>query len=219
MTSGIWYRKQDLAGAGDVKQATPPFRTRKVARVIRRVVADRRLPRVDLLDVGCGPGTLAALLPDGVRYHGVDIAITSPAPNLAQLDIVEDPLSFGGKTFGIVVAQGLFEYLGDAQSRKLAEIAALLAEDGTFICTYRNFAHRGKRVYWPYGDVRQPRDFRRDLERRFRIEKAFPTAYNFNPRHPNWAPLRLSQERCQLNIPVIGRLLAVDYCYVCSLAR
>jgi SAM-dependent methyltransferase len=219
MTSGIWYRKRDLTGAEDAKHPAPRFRTRKVARVIRDVVAERRLARVDLLDVGCGPGTLAALLPGGVRYHGIDIAITSPAPNLAQVDIVEDPISFEGKTFGIVVAQGLFEYLGEARSRKLAEIAALLADGGTFICTYPNFAHRAKGVYWPYGDVQPPQDFRRDVERWFRIEKAFPTAYNWNPSHPDSALLRLPQERCRVNIPVIGPLLAVDYCYVCSLAR
>jgi SAM-dependent methyltransferase len=219
MRSGIRYRTRDFGGTESLKHAAPSFRTRKVARAIRGVIAERGLLGVDLLDIGCGPGTLAGLLPGSVRYHGIDIAITSPAPNLAQLDIVTRPISFGGKAFGIVVAQGLFEYLGDARSRKLAEIAALLADGGTFVCTYQNFAHRKKSAYWPWGDVQRPQDFRREVERHFRIERAFPTAYNWNHGHPSWAPLRLPQERCSVNIPVVGRLLAVDYCYVCSLAR
>ncbi len=219
MTSGASYHKRDFWGTENLKYAAPHFRMRKVAWLIRSVVTERDLPDVDLLDVGCGPGTLARLLPEGVRYHGIDIAITSPAPNLAEVDIVESPISFGSKTFGIIVAQGLFEYLGEVQSRKLGEIAALLADGGTFICTYQNFAHRKKSVYWPYSNVRQPEDFRRDLERHFRIDKAFPTAYNWNHSHPSRALLRLPQERSSVNIPLIGRLLAVDYCYVCSPLR
>jgi SAM-dependent methyltransferase len=221
LTREIRYYKRDFWGTENLKYAAPHFRMRKVARVIRGVVAERgpAPAPVDLLDVGCGPGTLARLLPSGVRYHGIDIAITSPGPNLAQVDIVESPISFGGKRFGIVVAQGLFEYLGDLQSGKLAEIAALLADDGTFICTYQNFAHRNRSVYWPYSNVQQPEDFRRDVERHFRIERSFPTAYNWNHSHPNRLLLRLPQERCCVNIPLVGRLLAVDYCYVCSPAR
>ncbi|HUN35275.1 MAG TPA: methyltransferase domain-containing protein [Trebonia sp.] len=222
MTNGIRYHKRDFWGTENLKYATPHFRMRKVARVIRSVVAARGRGgaaggrELNLLDVGCGPGTLARLLPDGVRYHGIDIAITSPAPNLAEVDIVENPIAFGDKRFGIVVAQGLFEYLGDVQARKLGEIAALLDEGGTFICTYQNFAHRKQDVYWPYSNVQQPRDFRRDIERHFRIEKAFPTAYNWSHAYPNRALARLPQERWSVNVPLIGHLLAVDYCYVCS---
>ena len=225
MMSGIRYQR-DLRGTEDLEYAAPYLRMRKVARVIRSVVAARAQAGggpgergLDLLDVGCGPSTLARLLPAGVRYHGIDIAITSAAPHLAQVDFVENPIAFRGKKFGIVVAQGLFEYLGDLQSRKLGEIAALLADEGTFICTYQNFAHRRKQAYWPYSNVQQPEDFRRDLERHFRIEKAFPTAYNWNPTHPNRALARLPQQWWSLTIPVIGHLLAVDHCYVCSPVR
>jgi predicted TPR repeat methyltransferase len=212
MSSGIRYHKRDFWAAENLKYQEPHFRMRKVARVIRQVAGTRQ---ADLLDVGCGPGTLASLLPAGVRYHGIDIAIASPAPHLLEADIVTAPIAFGGQLFDIVVAQGLFEYLGDVQSRKLAEIAGLLADGGTFVCTYQNFAHRRKSLYWPYSNVQHPEDFRRDVEQHFRIERVFPTAYNWNHSHPNRPLIRLPQERLSVNLPLIGHSLAVDYCYVC----
>ena len=216
----IRYHKRDFWGTENLKYATPHFRMRKVARLIHAVARARpKASGLDLLDVGCGPGTLARLLPDGVRYHGIDIAIAAPAPNLLEADIVQVPIAFGGAAFDIVVAQGLFEYLGSVQSRKLAEIAGLLADGGTLICTYQNFAHLRKSVYWPYSNVVGPREFRRDIERYFRIERAFPTAYNWSQSHPNRALVRAPQERLRVSIPVAGRLFAVDYCYVCSPLR
>ena len=216
MASGSKYHKRDFWATENLKYETPHFRMRKVARVIRQVAG---AAQADLLDVGCGPGTLASLLPASVRYHGIDIAIASPAPNLLEADIVAAPIAFGGRSFDIVVAQGLFEYLGDVQSRKLAEIAGLVAAGGTFICTYQNFAHRNQSVYWPYSNVQQPGDFRRDVERYFRIDRAFPTAYNWNHDHPNRWLARAPQERLSIDLPLVGRLLAVDYCYVCRPLR
>jgi len=114
---------------------------RKVARTVRSVSRGRQC---DLLDVGCGPATLAQLMPAGVRYHGIDIAIQEPAPNLIETDIIKAPIAFGGKTFDVIVAQGMFEYVGRFQSQKFAEIASLLNDGGKFIVTYQNFAHRHK---------------------------------------------------------------------------
>ena len=51
------------------------------------------------------------------------------------MDLTESPISFRGKKFDIIVAQGLFEYLGNCQSQKFAEIAGLLNDGGTFIVT------------------------------------------------------------------------------------
>ncbi|HEX4831979.1 MAG TPA: class I SAM-dependent methyltransferase [Trebonia sp.] len=216
--SAINYHKRDFWGTENLKYATPHFRMRKVARVIRSAAARRAAggPGLDLLDVGCGPGTLAALLPPGVRYHGIDIALAEPAPHLRESDIVTTPIDFGGRTFDIIVAQGLFEYMGTVHQRKLAEIAAMLAEGGTFICTYQNFAHRRRSFYWPYSNVIAPAEFRADVARHFRIERAFPTAYNWNQSHPNRAWLRVPQERLSVNVPLAGPMFAVDYCYVCS---
>ena len=97
----IRYHKRDFWGTENLRFAEPHFRMRKVARQVRKLAGGRE---VDLLDVGCGPGSLAGLVPPGVRYHGIDIAIQEPAPNLIESDIVEEPIAFNGMRFDIVVA-------------------------------------------------------------------------------------------------------------------
>jgi hypothetical protein len=74
---------------------------RKVARMVRSTIRGRQC---DLLDVGCGPATLAQFMPAGVRYHGIDIAIQEPAPNLIETDITKAPIAFGSMTFDVIVA-------------------------------------------------------------------------------------------------------------------
>lgn len=210
------YYKRDFWAVENLKYVEPHFRMRKVAREVRRVTRGREC---DLLDVGCGPGSLASLMPPGVHYHGIDIAIPEPAPNLVEMDIIEEPVSFRGKKFDVVVAQGLFEYVGKFQSQKFAEIAGLLNDGGKFILTYQNFAHRKREIYWPYSNVLLPDDFRKDLGRFFRIERSFPTSHNWNHSHPGRKFMKVSQAHLNLNIPVISPILAVDYLYACSPCR
>ncbi len=186
---------------------------RKVAREVRRIARGREC---DLLDVGCGPGTLARLMPPGVRYHGVDIAIPEPAPNLIEMDIIEEPLGFRGQTFDVIVAQGLFEYAGEFQAKLFAEIAGLLNDGGRFVLTYQNFGHRKREIYWPYSNVQQPGDFRRELSRFFRIERSYPGSHNWNHSQPGRTFMKVSQARLKLSIPLISPVLAVDYLYVCA---
>jgi SAM-dependent methyltransferase len=207
------YHKRDFWANENLKYIEPHFRMRKVAREVRRVTGGREC---DLLDIGCGPATLASLMPPGVHYHGIDIAISEPAPNLIEMDIIQEPISFRGKKFDVVVAQGLFEYVGKLQSRKFAEIAGLLNDGGKFILTYQNFAHRKKDVYWLYSNVQQPADFRRDLSRFFRIERSYAGSHNWNHGQPNRRFMKLSQAHLKLSIPVISPALAVDYFYICS---
>lgn len=207
------YYKRDFWETENLRYTKPHFRMRKVAWLVRKLAGTRE---INLLDVGCGPGTLAALLPANVRYHGIDIAIQRPAPNLIESDITTEPVGFQGMRFDIVVAQGVFEYLGDVQSRVLAEIAGLCKNGGHFVCTYQNFAHRRASAYKPYSNMQHPADFRRDLDRYFLVDRAFPTAYNWGHSHPRRALIRIPQERLAVNVPVIGRRLAVDYCYDCT---
>jgi hypothetical protein len=155
-------------------------------------------------------------MPPGVHYHGIDIAIAEPAPNLSELDIVEKPVSFRGEKFDVVVAQGLFEYIGKVQSQKFAEIAGLLNDGGKFIVTYQNFAHRKRDIYWPYSNVQLPNDFREDLSRFFKIERSFPASHNWNHGQPGRKFMKVSQAHLNVNVPVISPILAVDYLYVCS---
>jgi SAM-dependent methyltransferase len=212
----VKYYKKDFWGAENLKYARPHFRMKKVAGVIRGLARDRK---VDLLDVGCGPGALGGLLPSNVHYYGMDISIPEPAENMLEVDILQHQIDFRGMKFDFVVAQGLFEYVGEHQSQKFAEIAAVLNDAGRFIVTYQNFDHRHRQIYWPYSNVQRAADFRRDLGRFFKIDRRFAGAHNWHHNHPTQALIRAPQEHLNVYVPVISPKLAVDYFYVCSPRR
>jgi SAM-dependent methyltransferase len=213
---GAKYYKKDFWSTENLKYEKPHFRMRKVARVVSQLAGDRAY---DLLDVGCGPGTLQDLMPPNVRYHGVDISIPRPADNLLEQDILQAPIDFCGMKFDFVVAQGMFEYVGDYQSQKFAEIVGILKSDGKFVLTYQNFDHRQREVYWPYSNVQRPADFRADLCRYFRIERSFPVSHNWSHSQPRRPLMKAAQARLSINVPVISPILAVDYLYVCTPLR
>src|SRR5262245_17931595 len=87
----VKYYKRDFWETENLKLDKPHFRLRKVARVISKLARGREC---DLLDVGCGTAALGRLMPPNVRYHGIDIAIQEPAPNLLEADIIESPIGF-----------------------------------------------------------------------------------------------------------------------------
>jgi cyclopropane fatty-acyl-phospholipid synthase-like methyltransferase len=207
------YYKKDFWKEENLKYAKPHFRMRKTARVVRKAAGGKEC---DLLDVGCGPATLSALLPANIRYHGIDIAIQDPAPNLREADFLETPIDFSGRKFDIVVAQGVFEYVGEFQSQKFSEIRELLKEDGTFILTYVNFAHWHTSVYWPYSNTQAPAAFRADLSRFFTITRSFPLSHNWNHSQPNRSVMKVAQAHLNVNIPLLSPRFAVDYLYICS---
>jgi cyclopropane fatty-acyl-phospholipid synthase-like methyltransferase len=214
MARPVKYYKRDFWGEENLKYSTPHFRMRKVARVARRLARNREC---DLLDVGCGPnGALGTILPPNIRYHGIDIAIPDPAANLLEMDILAGPIAFRGKKFDLVVAQGLFEYIGKYQSEKFADIADILKPGGRFIATYMNFDHRKQEIYWPYSNTQRPADFRKDLSRFFRIERFFPGSHNWRHDIPARRWVQLPQTHVNINVPVISPVLAVDYLYICS---
>jgi SAM-dependent methyltransferase len=212
----VRYYKRDLWEVENLKHAEPHFRLRKVARVVDRITRGRSC---DLLDVGCGPAALARLMPPGVSYHGIDIAIHEPAPNLIEMDILDEPISFSGKKFDVIVAQGIFEYVGRFQSQKLAEITSLLKEGGKFIVTYQNFAHRKPQIYGLYSNVQSPGDFRTSLSQSFTIERCFAVSHNWNHGQPSRALMKAAQAHLNIRVPVLSPILAVDYLYICSASR
>jgi SAM-dependent methyltransferase len=210
------YYKKDFWREENLKYATPHFRMRKLARIVSRLAGDLEC---DLLDVGCGPGTLQRVLPPNVRYHGIDISIPEPAENLIEIDILESSIGFRGMKFDFVVAEGMFEYVGAFQSQKFAEIAGILKENGRFVLTYQNFDHRQREIYWPYSNVQQQAKFRADLGRFFRIERSFPMSHNWNHSQPRRTLMKVSQAHLDINLPFFSPLLAVDYLYICSPLR
>ncbi len=207
------YYSKDFWSRENLKYSEPHFRMQKCARIISQLAENRRS---SLLDVGCGPATLRELLPPNVEYHGIDIALHEHGPNLVEADLVKSPIRFGSQKFDIVVAQGFFEYVGDAQSRKLDEIAQLLAPGGTFVVSYVNFGHRKPDVYTRYSNVQPIEDFRRDLSRNFSIRKSFPTSYNWSHHEPNRALVRAGNKYLNVNLPFLTPRFAVQYLFVCS---
>jgi SAM-dependent methyltransferase len=205
--------KRDFWIRENRKHVPAHYRLKKSAQIINRIAGreDR-----ELLDVGCGPATLMRLLRPNIHYHGIDIAIHDLAPNLIQSDILVDPIKFGGKSFDMVTALGLFEYLAGSQDRKFGEIAGLLSDHGRFVLTYTNFGHRDKRVFEAYSNVQPFDDFRRSLNRLFVIDRYFPTAYNWHGGQPIRPLLKAANMPVKANIPVVGAKLAVEYFFICS---
>jgi SAM-dependent methyltransferase len=210
------YYKREFWAQENLKYVQPHFRLTKAARIVNRLAFGKEC---ELLDVGCGPATLASLLKENIDYYGIDIAIHNPAPNLAQADFLAGPIQFGEKTFDIVVAQGVFEYVGRFQAQKLIEIKQLLRKRGTFLVSYVNFDHVHRRLYEPYSNVQSFEEFRKSLARAFRIDRCFPTSYHWYHREPNREFLKAIQMRINVKIPLLSRLFAVEYFFICSVDR
>ena len=108
---------------------TPHFRLQKSARLINKMASSGWYT---LLDVGCARAALKPLLRPNIDYFGIDIAISRPAPNLREVDLLASPIEFDGRHFDFVVAQGLFEYLEGVQEDKFREYCATSESAWTF---------------------------------------------------------------------------------------
>jgi SAM-dependent methyltransferase len=205
--------KREFWSTENLKFSEPWYRLDKSAKLLTRLAGGRERT---VLDVGCGPATLMRMLPANIRYFGIDIAIHEPAPNVIEADIVESRIDFDGRRFDFVIAQGLFEYLGAAQSQKLSEIAAILTDDGTFILTYTNFGHRKTQIYSAFSNVQPLATFRRALSEHFTIDQSFPASHNWKHGQPARKLVRAANMLVSFNIPLISRVLAVEYFFICS---
>jgi SAM-dependent methyltransferase len=208
----VQYYKRDFWSQENLKYAKPHYRLEKASRIINRIARGRECT---LFDVGCGPAALRHLLAPNIRYFGADIAIQEPAPYLLEADLVEGPVQFGGRRFDMVLAQGFFEYVGEYQSQKFAEIAALIKRGGIFITTYVNFGHRDREIYWPYNNVQPFADFRASLSDRFEVLRFFPTSHNWRHGEPNRRGIRDINMHLNVNVPLFSPRLAVEYFLIC----
>lgn len=204
--------KRDFWTIENLKFSSPWYRLEKAARIISRLADNKPC---SLLDIGCGPAALRGLLPSNMEYHGIDIAIHEPAAYLKEVDILESPIAFGNETFDIIVAHGLFEYLGNSQEQKFQEIAELLKPGGAFLVTYTNFAHRNVEIFRAFSNVQSLDDFRESLERSFRVVRAFPASHNWAHSQPTRRVVRAVNMRVSVGIPVVSQVLAVEYFFIC----
>ena len=207
------YHKKDFWSKENLNFSEPHYRHEKAAQIVSRLAGGRECT---LLDVGCGPAALMRLLPPNVRYYGIDIAVQNPAPNLIEADLLEMPIRFGDKRFDFITALGFFEYAGEFQSQKFAEIALLLNEDGMLIVSYWNFGHRKPSIYWAFSNVQPVADFRRSLASHFTIDRCYPASHNWKHCWPGRKLNRTINRHVNMNIPLISPVLAVEYFFVCS---
>jgi SAM-dependent methyltransferase len=204
---------KDFWGQEHHKFEAPHFRLQKSARLINNVAPSAPCT---LLDVGCARSSLRHLLKPTIEYFGIDISIENPVPNLLEVDILQNPIAFDDRSFDVVVALGVFEYLGEAQEDKFREIAEILSPRGKFIVTYQNFDHRRPSIYWAYTNVQRPAAFRASLEREFIIDRQVPTALNWSHSQPVRPLTKAMNRGFGPNIPRVTPKLAVEYFYVCS---
>ena len=210
------YSTRDFWSKENLKFTKSHFRMEKAARLINTTARGKDY---NLLDVGCGPATLMHLLDDNIHYHGIDIAIHVPAPNLIEVDFLKAPIKFGDTLFDIVLAQGVFEYVGTLQSQKLAEISKLLADNAKFILSYWNLGHRDKQVNPAFSNIQSYNQLRKGLARYFTIDHSFPVGYNWHQREPGRKLMKAAQMRANINVPFISPVLAVEYFFICSPRR
>ncbi|NQV81979.1 MAG: class I SAM-dependent methyltransferase [Alphaproteobacteria bacterium] len=94
----------------------------------------------DLLDLGCGPGTLVGHLPDSIRYVGIDLSPAyieqarerHPSNEFHAADV--NSVDLGKQTFDTVTAMGLFHHLEDNEVHRLLERAKdVLRPGGQFL--------------------------------------------------------------------------------------
>lgn len=212
-TAVVKYYKRDFWAKENLSYVEPHFRLAKAARIVNQLAQGREF---DLLDVGCGPATIAKLLERNIHYYGIDIAIHKPAPNLLQSDFAKSPIAFGGRRFDLIVAQGVFEYMGTVQAEKFREIADLLNEGGRFLVSYVNFNHRDWHKYRPYNNIQSFGDFRNSLEQFFTIDRFFPTSQRWCHEEPKTPMMKAIQMHINLNLRIISRIFAVEYFFICS---
>jgi SAM-dependent methyltransferase len=210
---GLEYREKEFWREENLKFRRPHHRLEKSVQIINGLSRGRECT---LLDVGCGPAALMNLLPPNVHYYGIDIAISDPAPNLIEADILHTPIGFGDQKFDIVSAQGVFEYLGDFQLEKFSEIADILKSDGKFLVTYWNFGHRKAYVDDAFSHVQRLTDFRSALELYYSVDRCIPVAHNWEHNSPNRPFLRAVNMNINVCIPLISSLLVVEYFFICS---
>lgn len=200
----------------NLRYSAPHYRLCRIAGIVNAIA---RGSECDLLDVGCGPAALARLLDRNIRYFGIDIAIHQPAPNLFEADVVDGGLSGLGRTFDIVVASGFFEYVGGMESRIFNDIREVLRPAGTFVVSYINFEHIHRIVTSAYSNVRTIRAFRDTLTRVFEVTRCFPVSYNWRGTAPRRPLLQKLEMHFDVDVPVAGRFLGVEYVFLCSHRR
>jgi SAM-dependent methyltransferase len=207
------FNKRDFWVKENLVYARPNFRAKRCARMIAEFSKGEPC---DVLDVGCGPASLRQVVGPNVNYHGIDIAIHEPAPWLREVDFSRNTIVYDNKRFRVVVALGVFEYMGRYQTKKFQEISRILEPGGKFIMSYVNFRHFRRQIYSMYNNVQSIQEMRTSLEQTFSVDRCFPLCHHWRHKQPGKNALPALQMKLERPIPLLSPLLAVEYFFVCS---
>jgi hypothetical protein len=144
-----------------------------------------------------GTGSETSPAPNGVRYYKRDFWS-------------RENLNYAQPHFRLEKAARIVNRMAGGKSRDL------LVDGGKFLASYVNFHHRQPLIYDPYSNVQPLRDFRGSLASQFRVHRYFATSHNWKHSEPSRAVLRAVQMPLRLNLPLVSRVLAVEYFFICS---
>jgi SAM-dependent methyltransferase len=139
--SGL-YRLLDRAGVYEVSQVLL-LRKGSRARYVREHV--RPSPGCRILDIGCGPGTILAHLPESIgSYTGFDMnpGYVEAARNrwgnrgIFHCQRVEAATLPAGEVHDIVLANGVVHHLDDGEARQLFDVAWRALRPGGCLITH-----------------------------------------------------------------------------------
>ncbi|MFH1072206.1 MAG: class I SAM-dependent methyltransferase [Nanoarchaeota archaeon] len=123
----------------DITAYGPSYQTRY--RLIRKLIKKYNLTRGDLLDAGCGDGSLLVKLHQDwphLRVHGFDISGEVIQENKKKIDLTIGDLSrkntLPGKKFDIIICSEVLEHIKEYR-KAIANLSALLKKRGYLIIT------------------------------------------------------------------------------------
>lgn len=113
--------------------------------IIRSLIDCIPRPLTQLLDVGCGLGTMKQLLPETVEYFGIDIAsdvikLKNDPAHFEVVDLNGLPQCFGERKFELAICSGIFEYIQYPKTF-LRFLSDKIINGGYLIITYNNRQH------------------------------------------------------------------------------
>lgn len=208
------YFKKDYWKKENLLYTSAHYRLQRVAQVINCISS--KTEQKDLLDVGCGPATLATLLNSNIHYHGIDIALQKSGLQFLEKDIIGEAIDFKNKKFDFVIASGLLEYLGNNQVQKFEEIFNSLKNNGYFITTFSNLDHIQQPRYPSWNNYQTIDSLLHDFRLFFRVEKYYPGSHNIAFKEPSNKLIKKIQSCLCYEIPYFSKRFAVHYIFICK---
>jgi SAM-dependent methyltransferase len=141
----------------------------------------RPQPGDSILDIGCGPGTVLELMPEGVRYLGIDLepayidAARSRFGDRGEFVCVDvSDAKLPPRSFDLAIAVGILHHLDDDAADSLLSLAADALADGGRLVTLDGVFVEGQPplARWVVGrdrgtSIRSPRGYEALAEAHF----------------------------------------------------